>query len=139
MQLVKLVYISHGWYLGLTGKPLINEAVEAWKYGPVIPSIYHSFKKYGNNSITEQELDIVGFSYVNTEIKDLNKMRFLDKVWDVYKQFNGPQLSTLTHENGTPWFITWHNNGGQHQKSVTIPNDLIKDHYLIKIKSVKKD
>jgi uncharacterized phage-associated protein len=42
LQLIKLVYIAHGWYLGLTGEPLINEPPEAWQYGPVIPSLYPS-------------------------------------------------------------------------------------------------
>lgn len=36
MQLQKLTYIAHGYYLALTGKPLLNECVSAWKYGPVI-------------------------------------------------------------------------------------------------------
>src|SRR5215467_7486621 len=53
MQLLKLVYFAHGWYLALTGERLIDERVEAWKYGPVVPSIYHEFKRFGNEPITE--------------------------------------------------------------------------------------
>jgi len=34
MQLIKLVYIAHGWTLGLYDQPLIGEQVEAWTYGP---------------------------------------------------------------------------------------------------------
>jgi len=37
MQVLKLAYIAHGWQLGLHGRPLINEPVEAWKYGPDLP------------------------------------------------------------------------------------------------------
>ena len=46
LHINKLVFFSHGWNLGILETPLINEDVEAWKYGPIIPSIYYAFKKY---------------------------------------------------------------------------------------------
>ena len=42
MQLLKLVFIAHGWMLGLYGEPLISDDVQAWKYGPVIPDLYQT-------------------------------------------------------------------------------------------------
>lgn len=30
LQLIKLVYIAHGWTLALYKRPLINETVEVW-------------------------------------------------------------------------------------------------------------
>ena len=51
LHLVKLVYISHGWVLGFHGIPLIRESVEAWKYGPVIPAVYHRYKPFGGSHI----------------------------------------------------------------------------------------
>src|SRR5258708_4237314 len=53
LKLQKLVYFAHGWHLAVTGKPLIDEYVEAWPYGPVIPSLYHRFKSYGADPITD--------------------------------------------------------------------------------------
>src|ERR1700678_4090164 len=53
MKVQKLVYFAHGWFLAFTGKPLINEPIEAWQFGPVIPSLYHSLKGYGTKEITE--------------------------------------------------------------------------------------
>src|SRR5687768_9300066 len=52
MKVQKLVYFAHGWYLAITNQPLINEAIEAWRFGPVIPSLYHSLKHSGNQAIT---------------------------------------------------------------------------------------
>jgi len=51
MKLQKLVYFAHGWRLALYNSPLIDEAIQAWQYGPVIPGIYHEFKHYGNRDI----------------------------------------------------------------------------------------
>ncbi|MCC7437458.1 MAG: DUF4065 domain-containing protein [Armatimonadetes bacterium] len=54
MKLLKLVYIAHGWHLGIMGKPLISDEVQAWKYGPVIPKLYSralSLRNSGNMEI----------------------------------------------------------------------------------------
>ena len=31
MKLLKLVYITHGWFLGYNDRPLIQEPLEAWR------------------------------------------------------------------------------------------------------------
>lgn len=57
LKLMKLVYIAYGYALALLGRSIINQRfdkVEAWKLGPVIPSVYHSFKMYGNSNITKK-------------------------------------------------------------------------------------
>jgi uncharacterized phage-associated protein len=134
MKLVKLVYISHGWNLGLKGEPLINEAVQAWKYGPVVKSVYQAFKKYGSEQVTSLETEFVGNSLI-TPCASEEETPLLDKIWDVYGKMNGIQLSSLTHQPGTPWDIIWHRQGGNIVSGKQIPNDLIKQHYLEKIAS----
>ena len=52
MQLLKLVYIAHGTMLGKYSMPLINDKVEAWKYGPVIKPLYDAIKTYRNEPVT---------------------------------------------------------------------------------------
>ncbi|WP_369210846.1 Panacea domain-containing protein [Xylella fastidiosa] len=44
MQVLKLVYIAHGWHLGFRKEPLIDESVEAWRHGPAIRSLYNKIK-----------------------------------------------------------------------------------------------
>lgn len=49
LGLMKRVYIAHGFSLALNYQSLLDprfDKVEAWRYGPVIPSVYHSFKQY---------------------------------------------------------------------------------------------
>ncbi len=54
LKLMKLVYIAYGFGLAVLDRSIIDprfDKVEAWRFGPVIPSVYHSFKQYGKNDI----------------------------------------------------------------------------------------
>lgn len=129
MKIIKLVYISHGWYLGLTGKNLIPESVQAWRYGPVVTSVYHEFKSYGDNNIISLGKDSSG-KYNLPEDTDIKT--FLDGVWNIYKIYDGLQLSTLTHMAGSPWDKVFNNPSNKDQPCLLIPNDVIKEHYINK-------
>jgi uncharacterized phage-associated protein len=47
MQLQKCLYYAQGYSLGMTGEKLFDEAIMAWPHGPVVPVVYHSYKRYG--------------------------------------------------------------------------------------------
>jgi uncharacterized phage-associated protein len=120
MRLLKLAYISHGWMLAIYDKPLFQDTAEAWRYGPVIPSIYHAYKKFGGGTITDvPDAEPKGFS---PEERDL-----MSGVWDAYKKYSALQLSALTHQPETPWAITRTLSGA----GAPISNDLIKEHYRV--------
>ena len=116
MQVLKLAYISHGWMLGLLAKPLFGEPVEAWRYGPVIPSIYHQYKDFRGDPISragsphDEELGPEGCSII-------------DQVLNGYGAYSGLQLSDMTHEDDSPWAVV-RRRGDQ-----VIPNVLIQAHY----------
>ncbi len=118
MQLLKLVYIAHGWMLGSHGRPLFNESVEAWQYGPVVPSVYQSLKRFGSSSV--QCVD--GAPEVQF---DQDERAIMDFVSRNYGAANGVTLSAATHKAGTPWSVTW----GSQSKSAPISNDLIQNFY----------
>lgn len=127
MKLVKLVYIAHGWHLGITDSALIDENPEAWKYGPVVPRIYYKFKEFGKTPIKTGKKN----STADIDI-DLpkEKREFLDKIWEVYGRFTAIQLSEKTHQPGTPWYIIWHlNNRKGEFGAFQIPDNLIRDYY----------
>ena len=97
--------------------------IQAWKYGTVIPSLYDDFKRFRSNRITE---------IPDSEPSDINEddKKFLDKVYDVYKKYDGLQLSAKTHQPNTPWTITWNKLiNGSGEVDFTIPNELIKNYY----------
>lgn len=118
MQVLKLVYIAHGWCLALFGRPLSSTPAEAWQYGPVIPPVYHRFKRFGGQAIDEcPPTDPDNF--------DERERHVLDQVWAVYGHLNGIVLSSMTHQPGTPWDITVRQSG----LGSIIADDLIEQHY----------
>jgi uncharacterized phage-associated protein len=52
IALQKLLYFAHGHFLIRTNVPLVLGAFEAWKYGPVHPAVYESFRTEGRHPIT---------------------------------------------------------------------------------------
>jgi uncharacterized phage-associated protein len=46
MKLQKLLYYCQGYSLGLTGRPLFGDPIEAWQYGPVVRRIYKEYQNY---------------------------------------------------------------------------------------------
>lgn len=127
MKLLKLVYLSHGWNLGLKGEALLTEGVQAWKYGPVVKSVYDSFRKYKDGQINSLCLEIQTGTYILPESEDV--ISLLNKIWSVYKDYSGLELSTLTHEKDSPWDIVWNHEGGKNKMSAIIRNDLIAAYY----------
>ena len=120
MQLLKLVYISHGWMLGLYSVPLISNRVEAWKYGPVIPDLYHSIKGFRDSPVlTDLKRDNGGRDLLGVET-DL-----IEQVYKAYGRFSGIKLSRMTHRPGTPWHRVYKDGVG----GILIPNDIIEEHY----------
>ncbi len=132
MKLQKLVYFAHGWHLAVTGEPLIDDIVEAWQYGPVIPTIYHEFKEFGRGAITRRARRVVisgsKIRFVFPELDPSVDTELLDRVWDAYGGTSGVQLSNLTHAAGTPWDKIWTANHGR--KNADIPDELIKEYFV---------
>ncbi|TDS14739.1 Panacea domain-containing protein [Sphingobacterium paludis] len=122
MKLIKLVYIAYGWYLGLTGSKLFQENPEAWKYGPVIPTIYKEFKAFRN-------APIMWINNAEYTTGDETTDSFLDRIWSVYGSYTGTQLSAKTHMPGTPWFKAWNDVKNHNKVSLQMDHQEIERHY----------
>ena len=135
MKIQKLVFLAHGWSLGLLGKPLISDSIQAWMYGPVIESIYHEFKQYGRCCIPSgKRATNISFDQKGLRIKrktpeieddDSDAKDLVAEVWGAYKKYNGPQLSNLTHLDGTPWKECYKEG----LRGIVIPDHKIKAYY----------
>lgn len=116
MKLQKLVYIAHGWNLALYDEPLLIERAEAWKWGPVIRSLYRDFADYGSNPISATR--------PMPEL-DAQTNGLLERIWETYGKFTAVQLSAMTHADNTPWQSAF-----QRDRTEIISDDAIKTHYL---------
>ncbi len=117
MQLLKLVFLAHGWMLGLYGRPLISEEVQAWQYGPVIPKLYDAVRSFRSMPVTHVTSPKEDFTDLESDI--------ITQVYKLYGQKSGPELSRLTHLQGSPWHAVYK----QGSFGTVISNDLIEDYY----------
>jgi uncharacterized phage-associated protein len=118
MQLLKLVFLAHGWMLGKHGRPLINDQIEAWKYGPVIPKLYTKLRQYRADPVTA---DIPG----PYERLDRTEYNMIYQVYKTYGALSGARLSNITHVEGSPWRTVYQPDNSD----VQIPDNLIGKYY----------
>lgn len=133
----KLVYFAHGWHLALRDAPLMRDSVEAWDHGPVIPDLYHEFKRWGSGPIRQPAttVDRSGRGLIipsldaecvwESDPDDAKKI--IAKIWDVYGKYDGLQLSAMTHRPGTPWAAIKALHPGK--RDIDIPDELIQQFF----------
>ena len=135
MKLVKLMYIAQGLSLALLERPVFSDdKIEAWKYGPVVPSIYHEFKHFKSDPITTKSvaLDSNWTHSSEPELTTDDDKKIVRLAWNLYKDTSAEDLVISTHRPGTPWSLTYalgENNA--------IDNRLIKKYYDKFITSLK--
>lgn len=94
LKLQKLLYYAQGYSLTFLDKPIFDEPIECWQHGPVIKTIYHAYKHYGEKPIPPAMVNIEVFS--NEEVIVLNY------VVNEYMQYSAWELRNMTRYGG-PW------------------------------------
>lgn len=118
MQLQKLVFFSHGYNLAFLGTPLTSDVVKAWTFGPVYPILYECLREYGRNPVVN---NISTYDEISEECEEMKVIR---SVWNAYKNYSAFELSSISHNSGSPWDKVWKTN-----KFGKIPNHIIKEYY----------
>ena len=134
VKLLKLVYISHGWYLSLYDVPLLHEVIFAFKYGPVVALLHKEIYFHGDENISNELSEVNSELNLTQRMVSDSKFEFLNKIWDTYKKYTSMELSTLVRAKGSPWLNTYDVNNHNNQ---IIPNDMIKNYYDIKMLQIK--
>lgn len=137
MTLHKYIYLAHGWHLGLYGRPLIDEFLIAADWGPIAPSVFMEFRDIGARPIDRLAMDLDPETlYVFTPLIESSKkqpLAFLERIWEVYRERSGAQLSAIAKGPLSPWAQT--KARAAHVKGMTIPNELIEEHFKKKIEA----
>lgn len=104
MKLQKLVYFAQGFYAAMNnGERLFKEDFEAWKYGPVIPELYHKFKVYFAGAIPANH----PFKE-SSELTDQEE-KVIQWVYDNLGKYTAIQLSNFSHLENSPWATVFNN------------------------------
>lgn len=132
LQLLKLIYFAHGWYLAMYNRPLIRNEFEAWEYGPVIRCIRECFKEHRDKPITTRayQLDIfTGQQSIVPPILEETDAHFIIAVCTEYSGHTGWQLSNMTHEPGSPWDLIWNSSTPVARVGLRIKDVDIRTHF----------
>ncbi len=93
LKLQKILYFAQAYFVAKIGRTLFKEKIEAWEYGPVVPVVYHEYKKNGNRPIV-LEHDISTISVTDK--------KSLDIVWENFGGYSARRLVDMTHAH-KPW------------------------------------
>lgn len=108
LKLMKIVYISYAWYLCMYDKEMFSERPQAWKFGPVFPSLYHALRASGDRPID----DYVAISEPGKESEEVIPIIPEDdnaalliaiNAFYAYKDKTGDELSDMTHRADGAW------------------------------------
>ena len=114
LKLQKLVYLCFADYLCDTGKELFTDKIYAFKYGPVVDSVYKKYKEYGYKPIEKETKDIDSKNIFEMPAKSrilfaedgTEKILSIEKTLKKYGGLTASQLVDLTHKEKAPWSIT---------------------------------
>ena len=93
LKLQKLLYYAQGYYLAIEGKELFEDRIEAWVHGPVVPNVYHQYKKFRWQPINKE----VGTPTFSEEV-----VEFLNLIIETFLPIDAYKLEQMTHKEN-PW------------------------------------
>ena len=107
VKLQNLVYVAYGVYWTDLESRLFKQRIEAWPEGPVVPELYHEFKRFGMKSIRHWSKDFNyetrEFTIPVVEADDRIALVALNLTWSLYGNRPTRYLTKLTHRAGGPW------------------------------------
>ncbi|MFK4965181.1 Panacea domain-containing protein [Lactococcus garvieae] len=107
LKLQKLLYYFYAKKLVEGEENPFDEKFEKWQYGPVLPSIYHSYKQFGGFDISE----IPAHYFFDVEENEFKSYEFdensltselrseIDKFIQAFKEYDSFSLVEKTHQH----------------------------------------
>lgn len=131
LKLEKLVYLCFAEYLCEYDKELYKDKIFAYKYGPVVKSVYEKYKGYGYKEIEKENIDATDIYEMPSRSRILFardgvlKIKSIDDTLDKYGILSTTELVDLTHKKNTPWYLS----GQGSFINKIIKNDIIKKYH----------
>ena len=117
LKLQKLLYYAQGMNLALNDECLFADPIVAWSYGPVVESVYDTYKVNGSDSIKVFEPPADNFTDAEEDALYLTQ--------DAFGQYSAWKLSEMTHTEAP-----WQNTARNQIISVNTIREYFKAHYL---------
>ena len=121
LKLQKLLYYIQAASLVETGNPAFSDKITAWRYGPVVESVYYAYRIHINNNI-DHPIDLSQRAVQIQEISTGDQLVF-KKVINSYEDYDSFAMVRKTHSE-TPWREVSGRNGNE----ITIES--IKEYYM---------
>lgn len=126
LLLQKILYYVKGISKLFEGKSIILEPCEAWKFGPVFPSVYEKYREFGKQEIeTGVPVEYIG------ELLSKEEKQVTDYVMDTFGIYNAWFLKDLTHIE-EPWIVA-RKGLSKDDASRNLMDEEIISHYFEKI------
>ena len=96
LKMQKLLYYAQAWYLVNFSKALFKDPIMAWRFGPIVESVYHDFKKFKYSPIKCENAEKA------VETIPVDKKQYLDEYYKIYISYSAFDLTQMSHNEG-PW------------------------------------
>lgn len=119
LQLQKILYYIQLEFLKKGENPIFPDDIEAWQFGPVVPTSYYKFCMFGSMSIN------IAYEEDMAEFADMceNERKIIDSVIEEKRELDPWELVDDTHEPGKAWDQVYKDGKGNHN---VIPQELIR-------------
>lgn len=140
LELEKLVYMCYAEYLCATHKRLFEDKIYAFKYGPVVKSVYEEYKGrkgieegfVGDEKWDEDYARMPARSRILFAEDGIEKIVYIDRTLEKYSRFSAAELVKITHVSGGPW-----DSVGSYVPYTEIPDAVIIEKHFREVELAK--
>ena len=118
LKLQKILYFVEAYFLSTLDRSLFLEEIHAWKFGPVIPDVYHIYKEHGA-SLIPAELG-------SSEGIEESDGKLIASVWEFFDKYSASRLVDMSHSH-EPWIKAF--KSYEDEGSAVIPREHMIEYY----------
>ncbi|MDB5619508.1 type II toxin-antitoxin system antitoxin SocA domain-containing protein [Tardiphaga sp.] len=119
LKLQKLLYYAQAWALVWLKRPLFDEDFQAWAHGPVLESVFHTYKHYQWDAIPAPR---------DAPLLDPETFAHIGSILSVYGDFSAKHLEAMTHRED-PWKDARGSLGPEERSNAVIPKEGMLEFY----------